>query len=96
MPLPTRHAHDMLEVLSLPDGSGEVEVTEDKDGYIPLILCRNADGTVRWQAEPPDGEQDAWVSVQVEDGTVIARSWSCWAVTINAATGEEAQRHFTK
>lgn len=86
----------MSEVMALPDGSGQVEARQDDDGHIAMIVCRDLDGTARWQALPPDGDRDAWVSVQVLGGTVVGNSWSCWKISIDSATGSEVERHFTK
>ena len=36
----------------------------------------------------PDN-QDSWVSVEVEGYQVIADSWSCWRVLLDAETGRE-------
>jgi hypothetical protein len=87
----------MLRTLSLPDGSGALELLEETDGHIASIVCRDLDGSVRWQAEPPEGEGDSWVAVSlVDDGGVSANSWSGWRVELAVTTGTEAGRHFTK
>jgi hypothetical protein len=86
----------MSQVIALPDGSGGLELTDARDGHVGRIRCRDADGTVRWEALPPDGVQDSWTSVEVEAGTVIGRSWSCWRVEIELISGKEISRQFTK
>jgi len=86
----------MSNSMALPDGSGQVELSEGADGHSALIVCRDRDGAVRWQALPPDGERDSWVSVDVRDDSVVGTSWSCWRVSIDSTTGTEVERHFTK
>jgi hypothetical protein len=82
--------------LPLPDGSGRVELREDDDGHITMIVCRELDGSLRWQASPPGGERDSWVSVEVLSDRVVGSSWSCWRISIESATGTEVERDFTK
>ena len=53
-------------------------------------------GTIAWQARPPKGEGDAWVTVVLEDDMVVATSCSSWRVHYDVASGLETARHFTK
>ena len=53
------------------------------------------DGKELWRASPPD-PQDSWVDVEESEGRVIATSWSCWRITLEADTGRETSRVFTK
>ena len=87
---------DMTQRISLPDAGIELELPETDDGYISAVLCRGADGTVAWQARPPEGEGDAWVAVALEEDTVVATSWSSWRVRYDAVSGLEKSRDFTK
>jgi hypothetical protein len=82
--------------IALPEGLGLVELLPTKDGYTASIRRRSLDGTVAWQALPPDGEQHAWTEVTVTGMAVQATSWSCWWVEFDAASGDETARHFTK
>ncbi len=91
-----RHHCRMPHWIGLPDGFGEVELPETQDGYIARIVCRDSDGSVRWEAVPPDGAADSWVAVDVLPGIVVARSWSCWSIDIDLVSGKEASRRFTK
>lgn len=86
----------MSESVPLPDGTGRVEFRRDGAGHIAVVTCLDHDGSVRWQALPPDGEQDSWVSVDVQNDRVVGSSWSCWHVSIASVTGNEIERRFTK
>ena len=85
----------MARTMALPDGISRLELAETGDGYYSAITCRTA-GSTRWQALPPDGASDAWVSVTLHDRTVIATSWSGWRFEIDSDTGDEKARNFTK
>lgn len=87
---------DMTQRISLPDVAAELELPETEDGYISAVVCRLPDGTVAWEARPPDGEGDAWVTVGLEDDTVVATSWSSWRVRYDVVSGVETSRDFTK
>jgi hypothetical protein len=102
----TRHQAQTLDPLSvptdevarrgiaLPDGSGEVELPEEDDGYVAMIVCRDHDGSVRWQAFPPSSDGDAWVSASLSSGdSLTANSWSGWRVEFDLDTGIETARH---
>jgi hypothetical protein len=86
----------MPRVIGLPDGSGVLELSDVGGGHIGSILCRDADGTVRWEALPPDGVQDSWTAVDLDARTVVGQSWSCWRVAIELTSGKEVSRQFTK
>ena len=49
-----------------------------------------------WSAYPPDDDNDAWVAVRIDDSTVLATSYSGWLIRIDAESGHETERHFTK
>lgn len=83
------------EPILVPDHT-QVELPDSEDGFSSSVICRRADGTIKWQALPPGGEGDAWVSVQVEGASVVANSWACWRVVYDLATGTETERTFTK
>lgn len=82
--------------IALPEGLGLVELLPTEDGHTASFRRLSVDGTVAWQANPPDGEQDAWTAVTVNGATVVANSRSCWRVEFDAASGEETDRRFTK
>lgn len=75
---------------------GDLELPRTDDGYIASITSRTAGGAVSWQALPPDGERDAWVSVTVDGHVVVANSWSGWQVHLSLSTGTEISRRFIK
>jgi hypothetical protein len=87
--------HDavMTRAGALPDGSGHVELCQGADGLASMIVCYNLDGTLRWQALPPDGASDSWESVEVQSDAVVGNSCSRWRVSIDSATGSEIERH---
>lgn len=90
------------QLLELPDGQvelpggGRLALVATDDDYASAVECRDADGSLRWQALPPEGQPDAWVAVRLQDHTVTANSWSGWLVCIDIDTGVVIERHFTK
>ncbi len=62
------------------------------------LVCIEPSGRIAWRAELPTREStDAYVSCDfVEEGTVSARSWSCYHVNIDANTGKIVRKDFTK
>jgi hypothetical protein len=86
----------MTQRVSLPDAGVELELPETEDGYISAVLCRRPDGTISWRARPPEGEGGAWVTVALEEDTVVATSWSSWRVRYDLISGLEGGRDFTK
>jgi hypothetical protein len=86
----------MPQRIALPDGSGYVELPQTGDGYISAVVCRRADGSIGWQALPPDGDSDAWVTVVLDGDTLVANSCSCWRFRYDWTTGSETARQFTK
>jgi hypothetical protein len=79
---------------SLPDGSLEVEMTED--GYASNLVRRDDDGTLCWQLIPPEGATDAWVEMRVDGDILVATSWSGWSIRYDINSGRERGRTFTK
>lgn len=90
-----RDDRGMSRTIALPDGNLCLELAETGDDYRASITCRGNEST-RWQALPPDGGSDAWVSVTLQGHKIIANSWSGWRVEIDADTGREQGRNFTK
>ena len=76
--------------------SGDLDLPRTEDGYIASIIGRTPGGALGWEALPPDGERDAWVSVVVEGDVVVANSWSGWQVRLSLGNGYELSRRFTK
>ena len=62
------------------------------EGQPALIVCCDLEGSVRWQALPPDGERDCWTSVEVQSDAVVGTSGSGWRVAIDSASGCEVTR----
>jgi hypothetical protein len=60
-----------------------------------LALVR-ADGTEVWRVMPPRGVGDRWTEARFDGDRVSAFSWSCYRVTLDAETGTELDRVFTK
>lgn len=59
-------------------------------------MAERADGSELWSVHPPEGDQDAWVSVRIDGDTVLATSYSGWRVRLDPDSGREMERHFTK
>jgi len=51
----------MTPGISLPNDRGQLELPDTGDGYISAVICRRPDGSVGWQALPPEVNGDAWV-----------------------------------
>jgi hypothetical protein len=81
--------------VELPDGS-RLELVPADSEYASAIVRREPDGSVTWRAPPPEGGQDAWVRVRLQDEAVVANSWSCWLVRLDVTTGAIIERTFTK
>jgi hypothetical protein len=60
-----------------------------------LALVRE-DGSEVWRVMPPRGSGDRWTEARLDGDRVSAFSWSCYRVTLDAATGTEIDRVFTK
>ncbi len=87
----------MDEYLVLPGSDDRLFlVPTDAEGYCKVMVAERADGSEVWSAYPPEGDQDAWVSVRIDGDTVLANSYSCWLVRLDPASGREMERHFTK
>jgi hypothetical protein len=56
----------------------------------------DSDGSEVWRVMPPQGSHDRWSEVHVDGEHIVAFSWSCYRVTLDAATGGELGRTFTK
>ena len=86
----------MTAGITLPNDGGQLELPGTEDGFISTIICARPDGSIAWQALPPAGGRDVWVSVALEGDSVVANSWSCFRVVYDVTTGSETARHFTK
>jgi hypothetical protein len=73
---------------------GEKDRTKKNDHN---LLCVDPQGAVVWCAETPDPSgPDSYVAARIEDGRVIANSWSCYIVVLDVRTGAILQAKFTK
>ena len=86
----------VVTTIDLPDELGHVELSPTNNGYTASITRRGVDETVAWRVFPPEGEQDAWTSVTATGAIIRATSWSCWQVALDAESGQELERLFTK
>jgi hypothetical protein len=86
----------MEESLPLPGGADRLVLVPTGDGYCKAVVAERADGSEDWSAYPPDGDTDAWVAVRIDDGTVLATSFSGWLIRIDPDSGHETERRFTK
>jgi len=61
-----------------------------------LVLV-NANGAIIWIAElPKNTGPDCFLSVKVENGAVVANTWSCYALTLDISSGKILEQVFTK
>jgi hypothetical protein len=71
----------------------------DEGENVPLrgsLALVRADGSEVWRVTPPDGVKDRWTEARLDGEHVTAFSWSCYRVTLDARTGAELSRLFTK
>jgi hypothetical protein len=78
--------------------SGERLVIDDGDdaelrGSLALV---REDGSEVWRVMPPRAPDDRWTEARLDGDRVSAFSWSCYRVTLDASTGAEIDRVFTK
>ena len=86
----------MEKSLAIPGGAGRLLLVPSSDGYCTAVVAEREDGTEAWGTYPPDGDKDAWVSVRIDDGMVLATSFSGWVIRLDPESGREIERHFTK
>jgi len=79
-----------------PLTDGGLDLLRTTDGYVASITRRQPGGALAWQAMPPEGDRDVWVSVTVDGPSVVANSWSGWQVRLSLGDGTEMSRRFTK
>lgn len=62
-----------------------------------LMKVRN-DGSIAWIADIPDtGDQECYLSMDLGPaGTILANTWLCYRVSIDAGTGKILGKSFTK
>lgn len=86
----------MEESLALPGGAGRLLLVPASDGYCSALTAERTDGAEAWSAYPPDGDNDAWVAVRIDDSTVLATSYSGWLIRLDPESGHETERQFAK
>jgi hypothetical protein len=61
------------------------------------LLYVDSNGLERWRAHLPKGTvPDSFVDVEVEGGTIVASTWSCYRMVLDANTGATVSVKFTK
>src|SRR5262245_2185280 len=86
--------------LRIPDSSDFIQLLpHDTFGasrhFQNLSRCM-ASGEVVWIAELPTASDDTYTSVEIEDGRLVAWSWSCYRVELNIESGTIENSIFTK
>lgn len=84
--------------IDLPDGDRLVlHGLTAPQGERGAIERRHATGGRRWIAHPPVGEgQDAFVSMRLEDGAVVAESFQGLGLRLDLASGAVLDGRFVK
>jgi hypothetical protein len=72
-----------------------IDDSEDAALRGSLALVRQDDSEA-WRVMPPNGTGDRWTEAHSDGNRVSAFSWSCYRVTLDAASGTELDRVFTK
>ena len=82
--------------MALPGTEDRLLLEPTGDGYVKVLVVERSDGSHGWHARPPEGDNDAWVSVRVEGDTALAYPFSGWLVRLDPGSGRELERTFTK
>jgi hypothetical protein len=86
--------------LNLPNGGDRVVVFawETISGQKrENLVCLDVDGHIKWTAKLPTNDPtDCFVAVRMDGDLVLANSFSCYAVWLDAATGRTIRAQFTK
>ena len=80
-------------------GSTDTLVLDDLDAgpnVYPDLARLGGDGTLVWRAVTWDARPLLWLEFWVDHDVVVARSWSCYLVHFDLATGAEVSRIFAK
>jgi hypothetical protein len=85
--------------LNLPSGGGRVVVfdRETISGQRENLACFDVDGHTKWTAKLPTSDPtDCFIAVRMDGDLVLANSFSCYTVWLDAATGRTIRAQFTK
>ena len=82
--------------IAVPHSDDRIVVVQDPSFNVPHLVRRRQDGTVVWKVLPPEPPNDNWTELSIEDGIVLASTWSCYRLAIDLHTGQELNRTFTK
>ena len=60
------------------------------------LACYAPDGSHRWTATPGQHGPDEFVAARLDADTLVANTWSGYALWLDIASGKELRRIFTK
>lgn len=89
-------AANILQQIELPEGIVRLYdwmSPEVLHGQNLVMLC---DGQEVWKAVPPGGGTDCFTDISLEDGVLLAHTWSCYKVWIDVESGKITAQVFTK
>lgn len=90
----------IYKTIALPDGKKRILLFDSpagNTGRLENLICVDHEGGLFWTAKlPKDTLPDTFISARMEGDVIIANTWSCFAVTIDAATGKTLSCVFTK
>jgi hypothetical protein len=91
-------SYPIREQVVLPDGCKALlyDMPIHGAGVVSNLACETPDGSVVWTASPGDAGPDEFVSMRFDGNTLVANTWSGFALWLNPATGQELRREFTK
>ncbi len=86
----------VVRVASIPSTEDCLVLLDPSTDGVDRNLLRIArDGSVVWRAPaPPEG--GTYVDVQIQNGLIVAWSWTCHMVTLEAGSGSISEAVFTK
>jgi len=96
---PEMENRDEFQVAHLPDGGRLVVFDFQKNPKFRLnnLVCFDAEGQELWTAELPKNTGPDWfVGVAVKNEMILARTWSCFDLTLDLKSGKILTAAWTK
>lgn len=91
----------IIKSITLPGEADTIVLWEATPNHLNArndhnLVRMNARGGIVWAAQLPQVGSDSFVSVQMDNGKLLANSWSCFQVTLDIDTGRILTSVFTK
>ncbi len=88
------HSVRVSLVIKVPGSDDEIVVLDylNEPGIHDNLFRIRPDRQEVWRVTAPGPDPDAWTDAELDDGEVVAWSWSKLIVHLDLATGEELSR----